>query len=173
MNVSTRTPILHHKLAAPAYFVAILLVFIPVFDALMSVAPFHPGSAQWRFAAVGLLSNALMIPCVGFLLAVVTAVTLDNLAAKRAIRVISWTMVPVLATAISFFALDAMQTRASVRAQLQLSFLVASVTAIGKLLLGVVAFVLFARASRTTSRRPERMTAATNLLVTREGPSAL
>ena len=173
MNVSTRTTIVPGKLAPPAYFVAFLLVVIPFFDALMSVAPFHPGVAQWRFAAVGLLSNALMIPSVGVLVAVVTAVTLDHDAAKRAIRVASWIMVPVLFAAMGFFALDSMQTRAVVRAEMQLSFLVASATAVGKLFLGVVAFVLFARASRTTSRRPERMSAATNLLVTREGPSTL
>ncbi len=168
MKTSTSTTNATRPLAAAAYFVAFLLIVIPVFDALMSVAPFHPGTAQWRFAAVGLLSNALMIPSVGMLFAVVTAVTLDHVGAKRAIRVFSWIMVPVLAAAIGFFALDSMQTRAAVRPEMQLSFLVASITAVCKLLLGIGAIVLFARASRTSSRQVDRMTAASNLLVTRD-----
>lgn len=171
MNTSTRATNVTRQLSAPAYFVAFLLIFIPFFDALMSVAPFHPGAAQWRFAAVGLLSNALMIPCIGVLIAVVTAVTMDHVGAKRAIRIISWIVVPVLLMAIGFFALDSMQTRSAVRAELQLSFLVASVTAVCKLLLGIVAFVLFARASGTVSRRTERAPSAANLLVARDGPS--
>lgn len=172
MNPSTRTTSGYRQLAAPTYFVAFLLVAIPLFDALMSVAPFHPRAAQWRFAMVGLLSNALMIPSVGVLLAVIAAVTLDDAGAKRAIRVLSWITVPVLVAAIGFFALDSLQTRAAVRPELQLSFLVASVTAICKLLLGIIAFVLFARASRTSSRRAER-TKASSLLVARDAPGTL
>ena len=173
MNVSSRPTGFARQLSAPAYFVAFLLVVIPLFDALMSVAPFHPRAAQWRFAVVGLLSNALMIPSVGLLFAVVTAVTLDHAAAKKAIRIFSWIAVVVLGAAIGFFALDSMQTRAAVRPDLQLSFLVASVTAICKLLLGIVAFVLFARASRAVSRRLEQTTSAPNLLVQRDGPAVL
>jgi hypothetical protein len=168
MKISTYTNATR-QLAPAAYFVAFLLIVIPLFDALMSVAPFHVEAAQWRFAAVGLLSNALMIPSVGVLFAVVTAVTLDHVGAKRAIQVLSWIMVPVLMAAIGFFALDSMQTRAAVRPEMQLSFLVASITAVCKLLLGIVAMVLFARASRTSSRQVDRTTAASSLLVTREG----
>ena len=168
MNTSTRTAPPSRLLAAPAYFVALLLIGIPVFDAMMSVAPFHIGVAQWRFAAVGLLSNALMIPAVGFLIAVVTSVTLDHPGAKQTIRVVSWVMVPVLVAAIGFFALDSMQTRAGVRPEMQLSVLGASVTAVCKLLLGIVAFVLFARAARTSPRHLDRASAASNLLAVRD-----
>src|SRR3954470_1361886 len=172
MKTPTRSTNATQQLAAASYFVAFLLIAIPIFDALMSVAPFHPERAQWRFAAVGLLSNALMIPSVGMLIAVVAAVTLDHVGALRVIRVLSWLVVPVILAAIGAFALDSMQTRAAVRPEMQLSFLVASVTAVCKLLLGVVAFVLFALASRTSSRRAERAADASSLLVARDVAAA-
>jgi hypothetical protein len=165
MKTSTRPRNAVQQVAAAAYFVALLLIAIPIFDALMSVAPFHLASARWRFAAVGLLSNALMIPAVGVLFAVVTAVMLDHVGTKRAIQALSWGMVVVLIASIGFFGLDSMQTRSAVRPEMHLSFLVASDTAVCKLLLGVIAFVLFGRTCRTSSVRVE---VPAKLLVTRE-----
>jgi hypothetical protein len=140
------------QLAPCAYFVASMLVAIPVFDASMSLVPFHLGTAQWRFAAVGLFSNALMIPASGVLIAVATAVTLGHVRVQRVLAVACWIVAAVLVVALVGFSLDALQTRSAVQPAMYLSFAVASVTAAAKLALGAVAFVLFARACRPPRR---------------------
>src|SRR5260221_11923810 len=60
----------YRQMAPAAYLVAALLFFIPFFDALASVAPWHPLAAQWRVGAIGLISKAFLIPPPGGLLAV-------------------------------------------------------------------------------------------------------
>ena len=139
---------MNSRLAPCAYLVALLLIFIPLFDASMSVAPWSLGNAQWRFGAVGLLSNALMLPALGALIAVTTAVTLDHEWTIRTLRVWSWIACVVIVLSIVLFALDAIQTRAAISPEMALSYRVASVTAAFKLLLGAVAFALFGRACR-------------------------
>ncbi len=166
MKSSSGVAIPSRQLASASYFVAFLLIVIPTFDALMQVAPFRPSAAQWRFAAVGLLSNALMIPAVGVLLALYTSLTFDDAKLRNTIRIVSWIMVVVLLAATGFFALDSVQTRPAIRPQMQLSFLVASITAAVKLLLGVIAFALFGRAA-TGSRHPDRKQPA-GILVARD-----
>ena len=64
----------YRSLAPGAYVVAFLLFFIPFFDASLSLAPWNLASSQWRFGAFGLLSNALMLPAAGTLIAVATAI---------------------------------------------------------------------------------------------------
>lgn len=142
---------MNSRLAPCAYLVAFLLIAIPLFDASMSVAPWALGSAQWRFGAVGLLSNALMIPAAGALIAVATAVTQDHVRAQRVFRVLCWMGCVLVAISIVIFALDALQTRVAIRPEMQLSYRVASATAAFKLILGAVAFAFFARACRRAS----------------------
>ncbi|MEP6989828.1 MAG: hypothetical protein ABJA80_02780 [bacterium] len=166
MKSSSGVAIPSRQVASASYFVAFLLIVIPTFDSLMQVAPFRPSAAQWRFAAVGLLSNALMIPAVGVLLALYTSLTFDDEKVRRTIRIVSWIMVVVLIAATGFFALDSVQTRSAIRPEMQLSFLVASITAAVKLLLGVVGFALFGRASRQL-RQPDSKRGSA-ILVARE-----
>ena len=61
-----------------AYLVATTLIVVPFFDAAMSLWPWQPDSAQWRFGAIGLASNALMLPCAGMLIALATGITLGQ-----------------------------------------------------------------------------------------------
>lgn len=139
---------MNSRLAPCAYLVAFLLIAIPMFDASMSVAPWHLGSAQWRFGAVGLLSNALMIPAAGALIAVVTAVLCNHVVTLRVLRVLTWIACATVVLSLALFVLDALQTRASIRPDMTMSYQVASLTAACKLLLGAITFALFARACR-------------------------
>ena len=75
----------YRQLAPGAYLVAFLLFFIPFFDASLSLAPWHLGSSQWRFGAFGLLSNALMLPAAGSLIAITTAIVAGHV---RVVRVL-------------------------------------------------------------------------------------
>src|SRR5260221_8605737 len=52
----------YRQMAPAAYLVAALLFFIPFFDALASVAPWHPLAAQWRFGALCFINKSLLIP---------------------------------------------------------------------------------------------------------------
>ena len=131
------------RLAPVAYTIALLLVAIPIFDSAMSVAPFHPGNAQWRFGFFGLMSNALLIPTVGVLLAVVAALTYEHEGAQKALWVGSWLMAVLLLIAMVAFSLDSLQTRSHVRPEVQASFVMASVTGLLKLLATAVVFGLF------------------------------
>jgi hypothetical protein len=156
------------QLAPGAYLVAFMLVAIPAFDAAMSLVPFHLGTAQWRFAAVGLFSNALMIPASGVLVAVATAVTLGHARAQRVFGIACWIAAGLLLAALVAFSLDALQTRSAVVPTMHLSFAVASLTAAAKLVLGIVAFVLFARACRAPKRSRGAATAPQTPLLRRE-----
>jgi hypothetical protein len=136
------------QLAACAYFVAFLLVAIPLVDVFLGLAPWNVAVAHWRFGAAGLVSNALMIPSLGMLIAVATAATQGHVSAQRGLRVASWVAVVAIVIGLVLFPLDALQTRSLVRQDAHLSFDVASAIAECKMALGAIAFALFARALR-------------------------
>jgi hypothetical protein len=142
----------YRRLAVPAYIVACMLMFIPLFDATMQLWPLRPDSTQWRFGALGLMSNAFLIPAVGLLIVLVTGRTFGHV---RLLRVTGWlcAAAAVVATILLLlFALDAVETRTAVTAAGRLSFVVASFTAAGKMLLAIVTLVLMARAGLRTHR---------------------
>jgi hypothetical protein len=131
------------KVAWPAYLVGFALIAIPFFDAAMSVYPWQFGEARWRFGAVGLLSNALMIPLSGVLVMYMTAVVLEHRMMERLIGILAFVASAVAFSGLVLFALDALQTRPSVRFEMRFSFHVASATAAVKTLLGGITFLGF------------------------------
>ena len=139
----------YRQLAPGAYLVAFLLFFIPFFDAILGLAPYNLGSSQWRFGAFGLLSNALMLPATGALIAVTTAVVFGHVRTQRVFSVLSWLAVVTILVSTVLFGLDAIQSRRLIRPDMQLSYFVATATAVGKLVFGAVAFLFFARGSRS------------------------
>ncbi len=134
--------------APGAYLVAFLLFFIPFFDATMSVAPWLWSNPQWRFGAIGLLSNALMLPASGALIAVATAVALGHYKTQRTLGIASWVLVLVIFASAGMFALDAVQTKSQIRPEMMLSYRVSTLTATCKLVLGMIGFALLGRACR-------------------------
>jgi hypothetical protein len=130
------------KLAGPAYIVAFMLVAIPLFDATMSVFPFGLGNEQWRFGAIGLLSNAFMIPAAGLLIALVTALSFGHFRFLRVLGAICAISSVLVVLLLLLFGLDAVQARLNVNPQAKLSFVVASFTAAAKLILAVITLVL-------------------------------
>lgn len=57
-------------LASAAYLLAAYLIVVPLAETALAVSPPGPGDPSWRFGALGLLSQALMTPLVGLVLAV-------------------------------------------------------------------------------------------------------
>jgi hypothetical protein len=143
------------QVAAAAYLVGFLLFFIPFFDAMMSVAPWVWGNPQWRFGAIGLLSNALMLPASGALIAVATAVGLGHFKTQRALGIVAWLLVLLVFVSAVMFALDAVQTKSQIRPEMMLSYRVSTLTATCKLVLGMIAFALLGRACRNERVRVE------------------
>lgn len=136
------------QVAPGAYLVGFLLFFIPFFDVTMSVAPWVWANPQWRFGAIGLFSNALMLPASGALIAVATAVAFGHLKAQRAFGIVAWLIVVMVLVASVMFALDAVQTKSQIKPEMMLSYRVSTLTATCKLVLGMVAFALMGRACR-------------------------
>ena len=155
----------YRQLAPGAYLVAAVLVVFPLFDSGFSLSPWRIMSSQWRFGAVGLLSNTLMIVALGAFIAVATAVTLNHDRTRRILGITSWILAVVLLVAIAAFALDAVQARPQIRTEVLYSYQVASFTAEVKLLMGALSFALFGRGCRLDSPVRQESGSSSPLLV--------
>ena len=71
------------SLVAPLYFIAALLIATPLMDFATSVVPLRPGSLEWRFASVGLLSGFLLTPLLGLVIALAVAAYADDVRGRR------------------------------------------------------------------------------------------
>lgn len=131
------------QLAWPSYLVAISMMVIPMADSWTTLFPWNVGDARWRFAAVGLISNALMIPLAGLLIAFVVAWHREQRGVLRTVGIVGFTGALLCLLAIVSFGLDSLQTRAQVNPQMRLSFNVASITAAVKTLLAGATFLAF------------------------------
>lgn len=138
-------------LGLSAYLVSATLIVVPFFDAAMSLWPWLPSSAQWRFGALGLASNALMLPCAGLLIALAAGIALGQYRGLRLLAMVCGMGAVVAGLSIVLFSLDAVQTGANVDPAARLSYQVASITAIAKLLIATVTLSAFARAAHRSS----------------------
>ncbi len=57
------------SLARAGYPIALLLILVPLLDTVPKVLPAHPGSADWRYGAVGLLFGSVVTPIIGLAIA--------------------------------------------------------------------------------------------------------
>lgn len=163
----------YRQLSPAAYLVAAVLVVFPLFDSGLSLSPWNVGSAQWRFGAIGMLSNTLMIVALGAFIAVATAVSLNQDRARRILGFTSWLLAVVLLGGIAAFALDAVQARPQIRADMMFSYQLASLTAEVKLLLGALSFALFGRGCRIESPARQAGGSGPAVLVSKRDKAAL
>jgi hypothetical protein len=139
------------QLSWPAYLVSLALITVPLSDAWTTLYPWRFLDPRWRFGAVGLVSNALLLPMVGLLLAYVTASALNHQRMRRIIAILSLASAAVCAGAIVVFGLDALQTRASFRTEMRLSFAVASIAAAMKTAMAAATLLTIGIAARRSS----------------------
>lgn len=135
------------QLAAPAYLVALSLMFIPPIDTIAQVLPVRPGDVRWRFGVFGLISNSLMLSLTGLLIAYLLTAVFEHRRAQRVLGVASALAVLGLVGGLAVFALDTLQVAGSLNPQARLAFRVATATASVKSLLGALTFAGFAWAS--------------------------
>lgn len=163
-------------LAWPAYLVAIAMILIPLADSWTTLFPWNLGDARWRFGAVGLISNALMIPLAGLLVAFTIAWVREQRGIMRAIGLVGFLGALLCVLALGSFALDSLQTRSQVRDDMRLSFTVASITAGIKTVLGGATFLAFGLCAWRLARHSEARTsnsAAGGLFTLPTAPSTM
>lgn len=133
-------------LARAGYLLAAILVIIPIVDGSMQFLPLRLGEERWRFGAVGTLSNIMLVPLLGFLLAIAVATFTDSRRIKRVIGTICGILAFCLAAVSVLFILDYFQVRTIVTPQFQHATAVATTSALVKNLVSVVTLVLLSRA---------------------------
>lgn len=127
-------------LAAPMYALAAYLIAMPAVDYAQSIGAPQLGSAQWRFASIGLLSSVLTTPVLGIALAVVIAATREHHAAQRVFAWLTLGTAAMLLMLTVLFALDALQLRGGVPDEARANMERASLRAVLKYL-GTVALL--------------------------------
>jgi hypothetical protein len=147
---------LRRQLTTPVYLVAFALVLIPTIDAMTQMIPIRIHEARWRFGAFGIMSNAILLPTVGLLLAFAAAVTFEHRRLQRVLGIASLAIGAVAACALVLFGLDALQVRQQFQPGAQLAFRVASTAAVAKAFLGILILGAFGLASLRGPRAPRR-----------------
>ncbi|HEX7122904.1 MAG TPA: hypothetical protein VF178_11080 [Gemmatimonadaceae bacterium] len=131
-------PVAAAALAGPVYAMAAILVTISILDFLQSVSGFQPGSIQWRFATVGLLSSYLVMPMLGSLITIVVAAVNEHRAVQRIMGIVNVVAAVALLVLLMGFALDVLQLRNSVPSENVDAFTAASLRAGAKHGLAVI-----------------------------------
>lgn len=129
------------QIAVPAYLVSFALIVMPLADVMTTLFPWRLMDSRWRFGAVGLISNALLLPIAGLLIAYIVATVLNHWTLRRVLGALALVGAAIAVVALGLFALDALQTRAAVRPEMRLSFMVASLAAATKTLVAGVTFI--------------------------------
>ena len=130
-----------------AYLLAALLVIVPLFDGTAQLLPIRAGDERWRFGAVGSLSNLLLLPLLGLLLAIAVAAFTDAQRTKRVLGAICGILAGCLALLSIGFILDYYQVRLAVTPRLQHATSVATATALLKNVVTIVMLLLLNRAA--------------------------
>ena len=145
-----------HKLPfmwAPVYFVALLLIFIPISEVVLAAWPPRFGEVTWRYAAFGMIGQGVMTPLLGLLIVLWTAVELQQKWLVKAMGVLCIVGAIVFAGMLMLFALDTIQMRAAVAAEVQQAFDLATVAAFAKHFAGLVGTTLLAVAAHQNGKR--------------------
>ncbi|HEY8311572.1 MAG TPA: hypothetical protein VIG47_13495, partial [Gemmatimonadaceae bacterium] len=111
---------------------------------------------------VGQLSNVMLVPLLGLLLAVALAAVTDSRRIKRVIGAISGICAFVMAVMIAFFIMDFFKVRTLVKPELQHNMAIASTIAAIKDFLTLVTLALLTRAGFTGPKVDANPTSAKN-----------
>lgn len=101
-------------LTTPLLLLAALLIVLPLIELAASVWPVGLANAEWRFGAVGLLSNALLLPLLGSFIVVVVAAQGGKKRLVQAMSVLNGLAAAFLLVAIPLFLLDSLELRSRV-----------------------------------------------------------
>lgn len=127
-------------LAGPLYFVAALLVVVPLIDFMLSVPAPEFANRQWRFTTVGLLSGYTLLPVLGVALAFAISAILRHYTIQRVLVIACLTSAVLFALLSYRFWVDMGDQRFATVPDEMPAFVSAGNRAIIKLILTTVAF---------------------------------
>ncbi len=143
------------RLSVAAYAVAVLFILSPLVDVLTNIYPTDLGSMQWRFGAIGILSNYLISGVFGLLLATLVAALLGHRTLLRISAIVDLATAAVLLGITLLFALDVLQLRSTVRPEAGEMFRIGALKASLKILMTAVALLLLGIRALKASREAE------------------
>jgi hypothetical protein len=154
----------------PAYIVLAVVLIAYVSDFILTVIPFRLDVAQWRFGAIGTLSNAASAPLLILLLIFAVAAFAGDRRVLGIVGVLgAFTTLLLLVSAVDF-TLDTLQMRTRLAPGQSARFAAASGQSLMKLGLQAIASVALARGAwrvlrASRHRAPQAASAATGRLV--------
>jgi hypothetical protein len=150
----------NRRIIWPSYLIAFSLSIIPPIDALMQTLPMRFGDPRWRWGAFGLMSNAMMIPMIGVLIAFVVATLFEQHLFRRILGVLTAVLAVGTLIGLGMFALDTVQLHKQVQERGLLAFRVAALTATTKSIVGMLTLAGFSWTAFTGPKRREKATAS-------------
>jgi hypothetical protein len=136
----------NRPLARAGYLLAASLFAVPLIDAIMPLLPLRLSEERWRWSAVGQVSNLLLVPLVGILLAIAVTVIVDDRRVRRVLGIICGLLALALAIMSVSFVLDYFQIRTAVIPRLRQASSMASITTGVKNIFYIIILALLARA---------------------------
>ena len=156
-------------LAAAAYAIAAMLIFVPLMELGSQLGwAAHPGALNWRTGAVGLLSGAILTPIFGMFIALITASLLGQRWMQRTLGVLAALGGLVLLAVLVVFTLDALQLRPNVTAAMKRSFDIASLKAVLAFLAGSGTLFCIGYSGVSVARKTPEIAPAARRTGTRE-----
>ncbi|HUF64627.1 MAG TPA: hypothetical protein VMM17_01495 [Gemmatimonadaceae bacterium] len=92
----------------------LLLVIVPLADRALNWGSIQPGSAPWRFGAVGSLSEASLLPVLGLFLLFSIAHLHGSILLQRVLETVTLIAAVLTIAVMALFVLDALQMRGAV-----------------------------------------------------------
>jgi hypothetical protein len=99
---------------AGLYPLALVLVVVPLMDAVTRTLPVRPDDAGWRFGSLGLVLNSLVTPILGLALAAGVSLFLEQRATLRTWSVMAWVGAAFTLILLALFVLDFLELRGTV-----------------------------------------------------------
>lgn len=91
--------------------VGALMTGISLLDFVSNIYPFSPGTIEWRYGAVGILSGFTVTPLLGVVLMMIGATWLDRMSVVRVVAGVTIVLAALGAVGLVMFLLDGIQVR--------------------------------------------------------------
>lgn len=140
-------------LIATGYGLALLLLLLPLLEQAVALLPLQPGNIRWRLQAFGALSQSLVLPLLGGVVAVGTAVLLGQRRVVRTLAVLALATALLLGAAVVLFVLDLVQYRDAVGSGLRHYYETAGAIYLASYVLAIALLLWLAGVTWRVSRR--------------------
>ena len=155
----------------------ISMIIQPLLELYIRASPFRIHSPAWRLSLIGNASGAISAPILGLFFMFAIAVAAEDKGVSYAVSSLSGLAAVVCVAATGLFALDALQMKNQVAANMSESYGLASAWIAAKLIISVVVFVALSisalRAAQGTKRSASPSSGKSSVLVGAGGRPAV